>query len=403
MADLSDKKKQFGILFLVTFLNLMGFGIVIPILPFYAAEYGAGPAAAGLLIGSYAAAQFAGAPLFGRLSDRRGRRPLLIYTTVFIVIGNTAFGLAGSLVLLFASRILTGFMNGNISVAQAFIRDITEENERAKGYGILGAAFGLGLVAGPALGGFLSTWGYSMAAYGAAVLSFLSLIAIYFFLPETLPQKSRLNRTAAPVFSLTALRAALNRPYAGAILKTRFFFSISFSIFATVFALYTEYGLALSAQTTALLLAYVGILMVLIQGFLVDKMAVIFGEGKLLFYSIFLMAVSLFGWAFSHSIVSLLLVLIPLALAGGIFNTLINSSLSKVANENETGGLMGISAALESLTRIAAPSFGGYLLAELGLWGPGIFGALVLALFIPYAYSHFIKNPHPALRKIKEI
>ena len=164
MTSKTTNRRQMGTIFLITFLNLMGFGIVIPILPFYIAEYGAGPTAAGLLIGSYAAAQFAGAPLLGWLSDRRGRRPLLLYTTVFIVIGNILFGLAGSLVLLFASRILTGFMNGNISVVQAFIRDITKENERAKGYGILGAAFGLGLVAGPALGGFLSTWGVTAKA-----------------------------------------------------------------------------------------------------------------------------------------------------------------------------------------------------------------------------------------------
>ncbi len=390
-----------GTIFFITFLNLMGFGIVIPILPFYAAEFGAGPAAAGLLIGSYAAAQFVGAPLFGRLSDQRGRRPVLLYTTVFIVLGNILFGLAGSLALLFASRILTGFMNGNISAAQAFIRDITEEKERAKGYGILGAAFGLGLVAGPALGGFLSAWGYPMAAYGAALLSFLSLIAIYFFLPETLVKNTSSLSEAEPVFSLTALREALKRPYAGAILKTRFVFSISFSVFATVFALYTEYGLGFSAPKTAFLLAYVGILMVIIQGFLVDKMALALGEGKLLFYSIFLLTASLAGWAFSHSFGSLLLALVPLAFAGGIFNTLINSSLSKVATNDEAGGLLGISAALESFTRIAAPSFGGYLMSQLGLWAPGIFGALVLAAFIPYSYRHFIKNPHPALRKTR--
>ncbi len=392
-------RRQMGTIFFITFLNLMGFGIIIPILPFYAAQFGAGSGTAGLLIGSYAAAQFVGAPLFGRLSDQRGRRPVLIYTTIFIVLGNILFGLAGSLILLFVSRLLTGLMNGNISVAQAIIRDITEEKERAKGYGILGAAFGLGLVAGPALGGFLSTWGYPMAAYGAAVLSFFSLIAIYFFLPETLSESSALPAETEPVFSLISLRQALKRPYAGAILKTRFIFSISFSVFATVFALYTEYGLGFSAGKTAFLLAYVGILMVLVQGFLVDKMVLALGEGKLLFYSIFLMTASLVGWAFSHSFVSLLLVLIPVAFAGGIFNTLINSSLSKVVTDSEAGGLLGISAALESFTRIAAPSFGGYLLSGLGLWAPGIFGALVLAAFIPYSYRHFIKNPHSALRK----
>lgn len=400
MRDLPKNKSQLATIFLITFLNMIGFGIIIPLLPYYAGSFGASPGTIGILIGSYAAAQFAGSPVWGRLSDRFGRRSVLLITTAIASIGYILFGLANSLLLLFISRILTGFMNGNISVAQALVSDITEKEERVKGYGLLGAAFGLGLVTGPALGGFLSNWSFAAAAYGAAVLNLLSMFAIYRYLPETRPESTKATLSENTFYSLPALRAVLKRPDVGAILQTRFVFSISFSTFATVFAIYAEYGLKLSAQTTAWMLTYVGLLMVLVQGLLITKLTRYLSESRLIYYSIILMGFSLIGWAFVRDIPLLLIMLIPLAIAGGIFNTVINSSLSKIVVESEVGGILGISASIESFTRILAPSVGGYLLAEIGLWAPGIFSALLLAALIPYAFRHFIKHPHPALSKV---
>ncbi len=391
------QNSRMSALFIITFLNLVGFGIVIPLLPYYATEFGAGPGIVGLLIGSYAAAQFAGSPVWGRLSDRSGRRTILLVTTAIGSLGYIVFGLANSVFLLFAGRILTGFMNGNISVIQAYLSDITSEQDRAKGYGILGAAFGLGLVSGPALGGFLSPWGTPIAVYLAAILNLLSMLAIYYFLPASVTNVADSKSNEAIVFNVQALKKALKRPYVGAILQTRFYYSLAFSTFATIFALYAEFGLHLPAQTTAWLLAYVGLLMVVVQGFMIGFFIRYLSEARLIFWSIVLMGLTLSAWAFIRTVPLLLICFIPLALSAGIFNTVINSSLSRIVREAEIGGILGISAAVESATRIIAPSLGGYLLAEIGLWAPGLFSALILLGLLPYAYKHFIRAPHPDL------
>ncbi len=378
--------------FIISFLNLIGFGIVIPLIPYYAESFGATPAAVGVLIGSYAAAQFIGAPLWGRFSDGQGRKPILIVTIIGSVFGYILFGLAESLLILFISRIFTGFTNGNISVAQAIVTDITDEKDRARGLGLIGAAFGLGLVLGPALGGFLSRWGYVWPAYAAAILNFLSLFFVFFWLPETRLQKVQKAKAEQmdSVFSMHALYQSLRRPLVGPVLKIRFIFAFSFSTFATVFALYAEFGLGYSTQTTAYLLAYVGVLMVAVQSLMIAPLSVRFGEKRLLFYSIFLMAISLVGWAVSRNLVFLSLVLIPLAVASGIFNTVINSLLSKLVAKDEVGGMLGISASLESFTRIIAPSVGGYLMQRFGLSAPGMVSAIILVVFLPSAWRLFM-------------
>jgi len=391
------QNSRMGALFLITFLNMVGFGIIIPLLPYYATGFGAGPGIVGLLIGSYAAAQFLGSPVWGRLSDRYSRRAILLLTMAIGSLGYILFGLANSVILLFIGRIITGFMNGNISVIQAYLSDITTAQDRAKGYGILGAAFGLGLVSGPALGGLLSPWGTPMAVYTAASFNLLGVLAIYYFLPDPKPDEGMPKPQEAIVFNWSALKKALNRPYVGAILQTRFYFSLAFSTFATIFALYAEFGLHLPAQTTAWLLAYVGLLMVVVQGFMIGFVTRYLSEARLLFWSIVLMGFTLGSWAFITTVPLLLICFIPLALSAGLFNTVINSSISRIVNESEIGGILGVSAAVESATRIIAPSLGGYLLAEIGLWAPGLFSALILLGLIPYAYKHFIRAPHPEL------
>jgi len=391
------QNSRMGALFLITFLNMVGFGIIIPLLPYYATGFGAGPGIVGLLIGSYAAAQFLGSPVWGRLSDRYSRRAILLLTMAIGSLGYILFGLANSVILLFIGRIITGFMNGNISVIQAYLSDITTAQDRAKGYGILGAAFGLGLVSGPALGGLLSPWGTPMAVYTAASFNLLGVLAIYYFLPDPKPDEGMPKPQEAIVFNWSALKKALNRPYVGAILQTRFYFSLAFSTFATIFALYAEFGLHLPAQTTAWLLAYVGLLMVVVQGFMIGFVTRYLSEARLLFWSIVLMGFTLGSWAFITTVPLLLICFIPLALSAGLFNTVINSSISRIVNESEIGGILGVSAAVESATRIIAPSLGGYLLAEIGLWAPGLFSALILLGLIPYAYKHFIRAPYPEL------
>ena len=391
--------KPLTTIFIIVFLNLVGFGIIIPLLPYYAETFGAGATEVGLLIAAYAAAQFIGSPIWGRFSDRYGRRLALMITVAGAAIGYIIFGLANSLTILFLSRILAGFMGGNISVAQAYIADVTDAKDRAKGLGLIGAAFGMGFITGPAIGGVLSTWGYDIPAYAAALLDIFNLIAIHYWLPESLTreQMEANNASREPKFSFKELKQALTRPLVGALLNSQFIFSLAFAMFTTVFALFAQHRLNLDAQSTGYILAYIGILIVFVQGGLIGKLTSYFSEGFLLFWSTALMAMALLAWAFVYHIWILLIVLIPLAFASGVFRTVVNSALSKAVSKEEIGGTMGISFSIDSLTRVIAPSAGGFILAQYGSSAPGIISGLLLILFIPYTWRKFISNPHPAL------
>jgi MFS transporter, DHA1 family, tetracycline resistance protein len=393
------KDKRLTTIFIVAFINLVGFGIIIPLLPYYAETFGADEMDVGFLIASYAAAQFIGAPIWGRFSDRYGRRNALSISVAGAAVGYIIFGLANSLTVLFLSRILAGFMGGNISVAQAYIADITDAKDRAKGLGLIGAAFGLGFVTGPALGGLLSNWGYAAPAFGAAILDTLNLLAIYFWLPESLTREQReyKKQHREPRFGLDDLIRALKRPLVGSLLNTQFIFSMAFATFTTVFALFAQHRLHLDAQQTGYVLAYVGVLIIMVQAVLIGRLTARLSEGFLLFWSTVLMSLALLAWAFVGTVFTLLIVLIPLALAGGVFRTVVNSVLSKAVEKEEIGGTMGLSASLESFTRIIAPSFGGFIMGQLGSSAPGIMSAVLLAVFIPYAWKKFMVNPHPVL------
>jgi DHA1 family tetracycline resistance protein-like MFS transporter len=182
-------------IFIVVFIDLLGFGLILPLLPYYAETFDASSTVVGLLVASYSAAQLVGAPLLGRLSDRLGRRPILLVSILGTGLGFVLLGIANTLWLLFASRLLDGLTGGNVSVARAYITDVTDEENRARGMGLIGAAFGLGFVIGPAMGGLLSTGErYALPAFVAAGLSLFNLLAVYVWLPESLDAGRRAEK-----------------------------------------------------------------------------------------------------------------------------------------------------------------------------------------------------------------
>lgn len=386
-------------LFLIVFIDLLGFSIILPLLPFYAETFGASPAQIGFLVASYAAAQLVGAPLLGRLSDRFGRKPVLLISLGGTFIGFLILGFANSLWMLFVSRVIDGFTGGNISVAQAYITDVTNENNRAKGLGLLGAAFGLGFIIGPAVGGILSVYGFAVPAFVAAGFSMVSILGVLFFLTESLTPEARvdLEKQARQSFSIRTLWQAINRPRVGPILHVRFFYGLAFAIFQTIFPLYALYRFDLDARNTGFILTYVGILVVFVQGFLVGWLASRFDENRLIFLTTVIMGISLFAWALAPSVAALLVILAPLAFAAGILNTLLNSTLSKAVYTEEVGGTLGLSASLESLTRVISPSFGGYLLGSIGAWAPGIAGGAIMIWTVSYAWRRMVRKPDPPL------
>lgn len=404
------KNSRLMTIFLIVFIDLLGFSLILPLLPYYAETYGATPIIVGLLVASYAAGQLIGAPLFGRLSDRIGRRPVLILSVIGTGIGFLLLGFAepiGNLLagifapqaanafilgVLFFSRILDGLTGGNITVAQAYITDITDDQTRAKGLGLIGAAFGLGFIIGPAVGGALSQWGYSLPAFVAASVSFINVLMIIILLPESLPPERRSNASGQnrPPFNINALRQALNRPKVGPLLQVRFFFALAFAIFQTIFALYAQ-SIGLSSQTTGFLLAYVGILSVVTQAGLIGILTRRFSENNLMITGLWIMAGALLAWAFATQLWFLVVLILPMAVAGGVSNTIIQSSTTKSVTRQEVGGILGITASIEAMTRVIAPIAGGYLLQNLGLWAPGIFSAILMAWTIILVYRRIIR------------
>lgn len=388
-------RKLLTSILLVVFIDLLGFSLILPLLPYYAETFNASEFVTGLLIAVYALMQLIGAPILGRLSDRYGRRPVLLVSVFGTFIGFLLFGFAKSLWMLFFARMLDGVTGGNLSVAQAYISDVTDDKNRAKGLGLIGAAFGVGFIIGPVTGGLLSQYGYNVPAFVAAGLALINFILIYAWLPESLtPEKrAQLGEQKKPTVTLDALITTLKRPFTGSILITRFFFSLAFAIFQTIFSLYALAKFNLTARDTGLVLTYVGILSVFVQGFLVGRLTNRFREDHLIAFAVGLMAISLVGWALAPSVFWLLIVLTPTSLSGGILNTLLSSTLTKSVASQEIGGILGLSASIESSTRIIAPILGGALLEKIGTWSPGAFGAVIMVGVTIYVYTNILNHP----------
>ncbi|MBI9044287.1 MAG: MFS transporter [Anaerolineaceae bacterium] len=389
------KNKPLLAIFLIVFIDLLGFGLILPLLPYYAETFGASDTVIGLLVASYAAAQLIGASLLGRLSDRYGRKPILVLSLIGTLVSFILLGIAQSLLLLFIARIFDGLTGGNISVAQAYIADVTDEKNRAKGLGMIGAAFGLGFIIGPATGGLLSQFGYSVPAFAAAGLVTINLLMVFFWLPESLSPEKRaeMEMIEKPRLNLSSMLQALQRPFSGPLLITRFFFGLAFAIFQTIFSLYALRRFNLTATETGFILTYVGLLSVIVQGGLVGKLTERFRDDQLILSSVGIMALSLLGWAFTPTVVILLIVLAPISYAGGVLNTVISSALTKSVAGHEIGGILGFSSSIESLTRVIAPTLGGILLERLGYWSPGTFSAILLTGLFLYILKRICNHP----------
>jgi DHA1 family tetracycline resistance protein-like MFS transporter len=394
-----NNKRLFSII-LVVFIDLLGFSLILPLLPYYAKTFNANQTTTGILIASYAVMQLIGAPILGRLSDRFGRRPVLLLSVFGTFLGFLLLGFANALWMLFASRILDGLTGGNLSVAQAYISDVTDAKDRSKGLGLIGAAFGLGFIIGPVTGGLLSQWGYAVPAFAAAAISFINLILIYAWLPESLTEEKRSQMTEKrPAVTFNALLVAFQRPFTGSILITRFFFGLAFAIFQTIFSLYALAKFNLTARDTGFVLTYVGVLSVIVQGFLVGRLTNRFREDVLITASVGLMGISLLGWALAPSLLWLYIIMTPTALSGGLLNTLLSSTLTKAVAPQEIGGILGLSAAVESSTRIIAPLLGGVLLQQIGTWAPGAFGFVVMVGVSIFVFITIYNHPIVATLK----
>jgi len=382
---------------LIVFIDMLGFALIVPLLAFFADSFGATPFQTGLLVATYAAMQMIAAPILGRISDRFGRRPVFLISIFGTFIGFIILGFANSLWWLFASRVISGITAGNISVAQAYIADVTDEKNRARGMGLFGAAFGIGFILGPALGGMLSQFGFAVPSFVAAGLAFINLLTVYFWLPESLTEERRAELSSRKQdVSLNALLDALCRPLVGPLLWVRFGFAVAFNAFQTVFPLYVLYRFDLNAQQAGYILAYLGIVLVIMQGGVIGPLSERFKESNLIVTFLAFSLVGMIGWAIASSVPILLVAMFPMAVGAGSFNSLINSAISKAVRPDEVGGMLGLGASLESATRVVMPALASYLLGAYGTSTPGYMGSFVLFVVFVYAYIRLIARPDMA-------
>jgi multidrug resistance protein len=362
------KRSPLIVIFTTVFIDLVGFGIVIPVLPFYAegTRFNASPRMVGLLFASYSVMQLIFSPILGRLSDKYGRRPVLLISIIGTGIGFVILGFATTLWMLFVGRILDGITGGNISTAQAYIADITTKENRAKGMGLIGAAFGLGFVFGPAIGGILSRWGVEVPFLFAAGLCFANALLLYFTLPETVTPDHPARVSAAGGRGFSQLIQSLKNPRLGFVLTIYFLFIVAFSIMTTSFSLFTMFRFGYDAQHTGYLFAYVGILAVIVQGGLIGRLVKRFGELSLVITGAFLFAGSLFAVPFVGPQTGGLLALL---IGGGLFsigNSLSAPSLTSLASKSvgaaDQGSVLGVTQSVASLARAVGPTLAALLI-----------------------------------------
>ena len=423
-------------IFVIVLIDLLGLTIIIPLLPLYAASFGADAFMIGVLGAAYPLMQFIGAPLLGRLSDQYGRKPILLISQLGTFIGFLVLGLANALPLLFIARIVDGISGANISTAQAVISDSTNERTRTQGLGLLGAAFGLGFVIGPVIA-FLAlhftNQDYHAPAYVAAFFSAMSIALTWFWLEETHGPEKRNTDQAKTAFSFGSLFKALGHPAIGLLLLLMFFQQIAFGGFEQILALFTLNRLGMNASSNAILFVFVGVIVVIVQGGLIGRWSRKWGDRKLIYIGLATLALGMALTALTPAqtlpgyskaeltteltqndnfrthespvtadlpvsipndgnsglggIAWLLIAMIPASIGGGVLQPAINSLITKRVAATEIGGTLGISAALLSGANAFAPLIGGGLFQVGGSSLPFWVWAIVMAALLAAAYT----------------
>lgn len=371
-------------IFLTVFVDLIGFGVVIPLLPFYAEHFHASPEVVTLVMASYSFTQFFFSPIWGRLSDRHGRKPILIISLAGISLSYLWVGFSSSLWELIAARAFAGAMAGNLAAAQAYIADITPPEKRAQGMGLIGAAFGLGFIAGPALGGILGGSNphdpnFLAPALSSAGLSLVALLMAAFLLKESLdPETRSANAASAHRGRISILAAALGEPGLRTLVILFFLVTFVFASMESTFALWSERAFGWGAQQNGYLFAYTGILAAFVQGGLMRRLAPRFGEGRLVVQGAVGLAVGLALIPFVGSLPLLLIAMALLAYGAGVCNPSLSSLISLAADRGQQGSVLGVSQSAASLARILGPALAGLVFAGFGRNAPYIAGAAIM-------------------------
>lgn len=386
------------ILFLIVFIDLVGFGLVIPLLPFYAERFAASPLQMTMLFATYSLMSMVTAPFWGKLSDRVGRRPVLMASMAAAALAYGWLAFASRLWMLFAARAVAGACAGNIAAAQAYIADVTPPEGRAKGMGMIGAAFGLGFIIGPVLGGIvagndLATADLATPGLIAAGLSLIACLGVILLLPES--RKAGRERVARG--RIAAAREALVRPVLGRLIAVFFLATLAFSGMETTFAWWAIAQFGWGPRSIGFVFFYVGLLSAVMQGILIGWLTRRFGEERLMLAGLASLLLGLLLLPFAGDVPRLVVALSALALGMGAMQPSLNSLISRRAGAEEQGEIMGVAQSVGSLSRVLGPIIAGSLFGALGRDSPFLLGAALVggALLIGWRLSRAIATVAP--------
>jgi len=387
------------VLFLIVTVDLIGFGIVIPLLPFFGEHFDASPAQIGLLMATYSAAQFLSAPFWGQLSDRIGRRPVLLWTMAGAFCAYLWLGHSESLLSLFLARAFGGFMAGNISTAFAYVADVTTEKTRAKGMGLIGAAFSIGFILGPAIGGVLAgsdplTADYRSPSYAAAALSLLALVLGFVMLRESVPAEQRAKASAASRPSrLRTLFKALSVPGVRMLILMSFLATLAFAGLESTFAMWSRRQFGWGPEQNGYLFTLIGFIAALVQGGLMGRLSAWVGIERLIVGGAVVLALGLIAVPFCDSVPMLVAVMTVCGLGFSVMTPAMNTAISLRGASGVQGGLMGVTRSATTLSRMIGPVVAGGAFGFIGLNAPYIAGAGIMALVAIIGLTSLSKRP----------
>jgi len=386
VAKPNSKFSSTSVIVMTLFIDAIGFGIIIPLLPFYTQTLQAGSTALGVLVASFSIMQFFFSPVLGRLSDSVGRKPVLLISIFVSTLSYVIFGFAETFLLLLLSRVIAGIAT-EIAVAQAYIADITTEKDRSSGIGKVTAAHGAGFIVGPAIGGILSVYGFWAPAIAAAFLTLINLLFVIFFLPESLGN-NRLNSNFEPKpenFSKNRIVDALKKPVIGSVLVIHFVVFLAFSAIPVIVPLLGIAYFALGSIEMSYVFIYIGIVQIFLQAFGIGWLSNKFGEETLIVIGPVLMIVGVFLMPLIPSIIVFLASITMIASGSGIMRTIVPSFLSKLTPADEQGGILGVASSILSIATVPGPLIGGFLFELAGVAAPFLGSSAILVVGVVFS------------------
>jgi multidrug resistance protein len=376
-------KPALSLIFLTVFIDLLGFGILIPILPSFAVkQLGVDETAIGVAIAVYSFVQFIFNPILGKLSDKHGRKPVIVICLLINALGYIIFAFTTSYIILVASRVVAGIGGSSISVAQAYIADVTTKETRSKGMGLIGSAFGLGFVFGPLIGGFLSKFGYMETGLGAAAFSFIAFIVTMIFLPESNLNRTKVVETKRRILNIDAILKAFRNPNLAILISL--FFILTFS-FANIYGTFALLGIQVYGFTdlqNGYMFGIIGLSSAMVQGGLIGPITKFLGKKKILIIGSFIIMVTLAIIPYAGNFLWLAIDGIFLSLGTGMLQPTLLSLISEVASDAEQGITLGVNQSLSALARMLGPLWGGFAFEFLGYPFPFITGAAFMSLIV---------------------